>query len=268
MSQQSWENKVALVTGASSGIGWETARLLAQKGMRVAITARREDRLETLAATIREQGGTVLVLPADLQNLEERQQLYTTVVERWGPIDILINNAGFGWGEPFAEMEWETMQDMVDVNILALLHLTRLALPQMVARSQGWVINIASIAGDLPTPPLSLYCATKSMVQAISEALYREVGRQGVHVSVVNPGPIATEFGAVAYGWSVDKATHKGTPPSAVAEAIWWAISRRRKRVYVPWYFRAARWVNLVFEFLVDWLHPIVINALRRDQRR
>jgi len=268
MNDESWKNKVALVTGASSGIGWETAKLLAEKGIRVAITARREERLAALAEAILEQGGTVLVLPADLRDHEARQTLIAQIHESWGPVDILVNNAGFGWGIDFSKMKWETIQAMLEVNVIALTHLTNLVLPEMMERQQGWIVNIASIAGDLPTPPLTLYCATKTMVQSLSEALYREVKRKGVHVGVVNPGPIATEFAAVAYGWSEEKSTSKGTPPEAVAHGIWRTIARRRKRVYVPWYFRSARWVNMVFEYLVDWLHPIVVETFRKDKQR
>lgn len=268
MKPESWKDKVALVTGASSGIGWETAHLLARKGLRVAITARREERLETLAAEIQKEGGTVLSIPANLQELRAREALCGQIRETWGPIEVLINNAGFGWGLPLAQMEWETAQAMIDVNIVALTHLTQLVLPGMLERHEGWIVNIASIAGDLPTPPLSLYCATKTMVQSLSEALYREAKPQGVHVGVVNPGPIATEFGAVAYGWSMEKSAHHGASPESVAQAIWWNLSHRRKRVYVPWYFRASRWVNLVLEWPVDVLHPLVIGMFRRDMSR
>ena len=245
-------NSIALVTGASSGIGRATASLLAEKGIRVALTARRVERLEALAAEIDAAGGAALVLPADIREPGACEGLIAQINQTWGPVDILVNNAGFGWGSPLAKMEWETAQAMLDVNVTALVHLTWLVLPGMLKRGQGWVVNIASIAGDIPAPPLTLYSATKSLVQAFSESLYREVGRQGVHVGVVNPGPIATEFGAVAYGWSLERAHRHGASPEAVARAVWRVIAHRRKWVYVPWYFRGVRWFNLLGEWLVD----------------
>ncbi len=245
------QQRIALITGASSGIGQATARLLAQHGLHVVLTARRVQRLNDLAEEIQTQGGTALVLPADLAQEASRVTLIKQIRETWGPVEVLINNAGFGWGGNIAEMPWETARAMIEVNITALVHLTNLVLPEMVARRQGWIVNVASIAGDMPIPRIALYSATKTFVQSFSEALYRDLHRQGVHVSIVNPGPIATEFGQVAYGWSAQK-SQRGTTPEQAAQAIWRALYGARKRVYVPWYYRPLRGLNLILEWALD----------------
>lgn len=251
MSDTHLQQRIALITGASSGIGRATARLLSQHGLHVVLTARRVARLNDLAEEIRTQGGTALVLPADLAQADSRIALIRQIRETWGPVEVLINNAGFGWGGDVASLPWETAQAMIEVNIAALVHLTTLVLPEMVARQQGWIVNVASIAGDMPTPRIALYSATKTFVQSFSEALYRDLRRRGVHISIVNPGPIATEFGQVAYGWPEQK-SRRGTTPDQAAQAVWWALRRARKRVYVPWYYRPLRWLNLTLEWALD----------------
>lgn len=266
--QRNWDGKIALVTGASSGIGWATAEQLAARGLRVAVTARRAERLAALVERITAAGGTAFAFPADLAERAAREALVAAVGEQWGPVQVLINNAGFGWGGDFAAMPWDTAEALLGVNVTALTHLTRLVLPEMAARREGWIVNVASIAGDLPLPSLVLYCASKTYVQAFSEGLYREVARQGIHVAVVNPGPIVSEFGAVAYGWSDARAEQHGAPTAVAAQAIWRALDGRRKRVYVPWYFRLGRWVNLLLEWPVDHGLSERLRALTRRMAR
>ena len=263
-----WRGKRALVTGASGGIGAAIARRLAREGIAVALTARRRDRLEALAVELTAHGHEALVLPADLSRVEAREALAAELERRWGGVDILVNNAGFGHGEPFVQMAWAQMEAMLAVNVAAVTHLSRLILPGMLARREGWVVNIASIAGDLPGPPLSLYCATKAMVQALSEALYREMRTQGIYVGMVNPGPVATEFWAVASGWQEGRWRRFGISAERVAEATWWAIRRRRKRVYVPWAARFVRWINLLGGGLVDRAIPWFLHGPGRQMMR
>ncbi len=263
-----WQGKRALITGASGGIGAAIARRLAREGIRVALTARRVERLEALADEIEAAGGEALPLPADLSRGEEREALVRRLKARWGSADILINNAGFGYGAPFERADWAQMEAMLAVNVDAVVHLSRLLLPDMLARREGWIVNIASIAGDIPGPPLSLYCATKAMVQALSEALYREVRHRGVHVATVNPGPVATEFWAVASGWEERRWRRFGVSAERVAEATWWAIHRRRHRVYVPWTARFIRWLNLLGHPLVDRAIPWFLSGPGRQMMR
>ncbi len=256
-----WQGKRALITGASGGIGAAIARRLAREGIRVALTARRRPQLEALAADISAAGGEALVLPADLSLVNAREALAARLLARWDGLDLLINNAGFGIGRTFSLMTWSEIQSMLEVDVAAVIHLTRLFLPTMETQGYGWIVNIASIAGDIPGPPLSLYCAAKAMVQAFSEALYREERAAGIYVGVVNPGPVATAFWQTAAGWDEQRWRHFGVSAERVAEAVWWSLQYRRKRVYVPWAARFVHWINLLAGSIVDRAIPWFLHG-------
>jgi short-subunit dehydrogenase len=198
------EGRVVLITGASSGIGAATARLLARQGMRVVLTARRQDRLEALAREIEREGGAALAIPADLSDPSAREALVDQVEARWGPVEVLINNAGFGYYATVEDTPWEVVRRMFEVNILAMIHLTQRVVPGMRRLGRGHILNIASVAGYISTPPLTVYSATKFAVVGFSEGLRRELEPHGIHVTVISPGPVRTEFGRAASGLEVD----------------------------------------------------------------
>lgn len=184
----------ALVTGASSGIGAEIARVLATRGCNLTLVARRADRLETLASELRKAGVTVTVLPADLATEEGLAVVCDSLSGQ--PVELLVNNAGIGSGGAFVELDPAREADLVRVNVLALQQLTRTALPAMVAAGHGGVLNIGSIAGNQPLAGYATYGATKAFVASFTEALAPEVRRHGVHVTLVKPGYTDTEMTA------------------------------------------------------------------------
>ena len=185
----------ALVTGASSGIGRDIARALAARGCSLILTARREERLHALAE---ELPVPVRVLPADLTDRAQVQGLYEAV--RGEGIDILVNNAGRGVFGPFDETSLEAELDLLDLNIVALHMLMKRFLPDMKARGQGHILNVASSAAFLPGPLLSSYYASKAYVLRLSEAVAEELRRakSKVTISILCPGPVPTEFDQVA----------------------------------------------------------------------
>lgn len=189
-----------LVTGASSGIGAALARVLARRATSLVLVARRVDRLEALAAEIRASGARVVVhpMPTDLGDPAAREALLARVAREVGPIDVLINGAGFGDQGPFVRADWARHRQMIEVNAVAPLHLTRALLPGMVARGRGGVLNVSSAVGRLVLPQLATYTATKHFVTAHTQALGSELAGTGVVVSQLCPGPVATEFGRVA----------------------------------------------------------------------
>ena len=186
--------KVALVTGASSGIGRATALALAEAGAAVAIAARRADRLAGLAAEIEATGAEALVIEADLGDAGVPAQLVEKAASRLGRLDIVVNNAGVMLLSSVAEAVGEEWRRMIELNLLSLMSLTQAALPHLKA-SKGHVVNIASVAGRVANPGASGYAATKFGVVAFSEALRREVFSDGVRVTVVEPGLVRTELG-------------------------------------------------------------------------
>ena len=177
--------KTALITGASGGIGLDLARLFARDGYRVILVARSEEKLRTHAA---ELGGEYLV--ADLTRPEAPREIHDKV----GEVDALVNNAGFGMLGPFADADEQRQLDMLQVNIVALTHLTRLFLPAMVKRGSGSILNVASTAAFQPGPLMAIYYATKAYVLWLTEAIADEVSDTGVRVSALCPGPTATGF--------------------------------------------------------------------------
>jgi short-subunit dehydrogenase len=254
---------VALVTGASSGIGAATARLLARRGLHVILAARRQERLDELRVEIEKDGGQVDVIPTDLTLEEQRQSLFDKIKTRVGNLDILINNAGLGWYGYYSEMPWETAREMLALNISASMHLTSLFLPGMRAQGHGHIINIGSIAGSFPNQGVVIYSATKSFLDAFTSALHREIRGSRIHVSVVRAGPVMTEFCDTAYariGGRHLPTENIGVTAENVARRIWGLIRRPRKVIYVPGILRITPWVELSFGWLVDRLGPLLLK--------
>ncbi|SCC95057.1 Short-chain dehydrogenase/reductase SDR [Thiomonas sp. X19] len=187
--------RVALVTGASSGIGEATALLLlAQAGARIAICARRADRLEALAAKLRALAAEVLVLPADLADLQAAQQVVRDTEAHFGRLDLLVNNAGVMYLEPIDTADLARWQHMTQLNVLGLIATCQAALPGMRARKDGHIINIASTAGRQANPNAGGYSATKWGVVGFSESLRRETYKDNIRVTVIEPGVVETEL--------------------------------------------------------------------------
>jgi len=189
------ERTLALITGASSGIGAELARIHASRGGDLVITARRQKELEQLKADLESKHGCkVHIIVKDLAEPDAPQAIYNDLSSRGMRIDYLINNAGFGYYGLFCQQDWARNEAMIKVNILSLAALTRLFLPEMVARRNGRILNVASMAGFLPGPLQAVYYATKAFVNSFSEAIANELAGTGVTVTVLCPGPVETEF--------------------------------------------------------------------------
>ncbi|MCH8554196.1 MAG: SDR family oxidoreductase [Schleiferiaceae bacterium] len=187
----------ALITGASGGIGAEFAKLHASKGHDLILTARSADKLEKLAQELRQLYAIeVVVLPQDLGEPNGAKALFDAISKQGLEISVLINNAGFGDFGAFADAPWDKTATMIQLNVNELVQLTYLVLPQMLARKQGYILNLGSVASFLPGPMMTVYYATKAFVLSFSEGLAEEVRGQGVHVSVLCPGPTASDFQA------------------------------------------------------------------------
>lgn len=190
---------VALITGASSGIGEQFAYSLAREGCVLALTARREDRLREVATRARSLGAPgTSIFPSDLGQRQAPEQLYHAVVSAGLSIDLLVNNAGFGTRGRFDQLPLEREIEQIDLNITALIALTHLWLPDMIAARRGTIINVASAAGFQPVPYMATYAATKAFVVSFSMALHHELNGTGVGVMALCPGATRTEFQAVA----------------------------------------------------------------------
>lgn len=194
MNSHPLASRVALVTGASSGIGEATALALAAAGASVALVARRADRLDDLAERVRAAGGGALALPADLLDEHEAQRVVREAEAHYGRLDILVNNAGVMYLEPIETADLGRWRRMLELNVLSLIASTQAALPGMRARRDGHIVNVASTAGRQANPNAGGYSATKWGVVGFSESLRREVCKDNIRVSVIEPGVVATEL--------------------------------------------------------------------------
>ncbi len=189
-----FKDRIALVTGASSGIGAATARELARLGATVVATARRRDRLEELTAQIAAAGGNARARAADFTVESEVRDVVASVEAEFGRLDVLVNNAGVMYLEPIETASMTRWRQMFELNVLAMMTATQAALPGMRARRDGHIVNVSSTAGRMSNPGSGGYSATKFGVGAFSEALRREVHKDNVRVSVIEPGIVATEL--------------------------------------------------------------------------
>lgn len=220
--------KVVLITGASSGIGEATARLLARKGLQVVLGARRTERLETLVSEIRAKGGTAEYHALDVTNLEDMQAFVGFAKETFGRIDVIVNNAGVMPLSKLEALKTDEWNRMIDVNIRGVLHGIAASLPVMQQQGSGQVINMSSIGGHAVSPTAAVYCATKFAVGAISEGLRQEVSN--IRVTVISPGVTESEL---ADSISDNEARQvmqdfrkNAIPADAIARAIAFAIEQ------------------------------------------
>jgi len=191
-------SKIAVVTGASSGIGAELAVLLAEREYHVFAVARRADRLYDLRVRISRKRGQCTALPADLSDYEQRERLIAALAPNADEIDVLVNNAGFGTHGYFTDTDLDRELALIEVNCSALVHLTKRILPWMLQRQGGYILNLASMAAFQPGPVMAMYYASKAFVLSLSQALSEECAGTGVSVTALCPGTISTEFQATA----------------------------------------------------------------------
>ncbi|MEA2752552.1 MAG: hypothetical protein QOI41_6695 [Myxococcales bacterium] len=222
--------KVVVITGASSGIGQATALLLAERGAKVVLGARRTERLEALAARITAAGGEAAYARTDVKRREDVATLVKTACERFGKIDVLVNNAGIGLISPLDELRVEDWEEMIDVNIKGVLYGIAAALPIFRKQGFGHFVNTISTAGLRIVPLQSVYAGTKNAVRAISEGLRQEAGDK-LRVTTISPGFVHTDFADAMTNPEVKAQTLAARdkiaiPPEAIARAIAFAIEQ------------------------------------------
>lgn len=222
-------NKTVLITGASSGIGKETAYVYAKNGYQLILVARRLGKLEEIKKNIETNDKVnVVVFNIDLSNLDSAEELYNKVTNANLKVDVLINNAGFGIYKKFVDSDIEKEEQMLVLNMVTLTKLTKLFIPNMLKNGSGNIVNIASAAAFQPIPNLAIYAATKAYVMSFSEGIAFELKDKNITVTVICPGATKSEFGAVA-GYSENSEVFKGIPTSKdLAEFIFKAMKAKK----------------------------------------
>jgi len=188
------KGKVVVITGASSGLGEATARLLSAEGASVVLGARRVDRIQSLADELHAKGGKALAIATDVTHVEQVKKLVDSAVQKFGRIDVMINNAGIMPHSPLERLKIDDWNRTIDVNIKGVLYGIAAALPHMKQQKAGHIINVSSVAGHKVTPNGAVYCATKHAVRALSEGLRVEVKPYNIRTTIISPGAVATEL--------------------------------------------------------------------------
>jgi len=231
----SYAGIAAVVTGASSGIGKLLAQRLAKGGARVALVARRADRLAELADEIKALGGKPLVLPCDVAERSQVEAAAAQALDEFGSVDLLINNAGYGHHRTFLEWDVEDIERMMRVNYMGTVYWTKALLPQMVERKRGWLIFISSVAGKLGVPEESAYAASKFAIVGLAEALSYEIESAGVHTLTVCPGSIRTDFfDEEALRRMPPVARRMMAEPEGLVDAILEALASGKREITYP----------------------------------
>ncbi|GHB67637.1 oxidoreductase [Streptomyces umbrinus] len=227
----SLQGKIVAITGASGGIGEATARLLAQRGAAVVLSARRSERIDAIAQDIREQGGRATACVVDVTKAEDLRRLVSTAIDQYGRIDVLVNNAGIAPISPLADLDTEGWSAMIDVNLRGTLNGIAAALPAFREQGSGHLVSIVSVAGLTVSPSMAVYAATKNAVRTVHEGLRKESTDGVVRTTAISPGYIRTDLADSMADPNVRELTRKnmdamGIPPAAVARAVAFAIEQ------------------------------------------
>ncbi len=263
------QGRVAIITGASSGIGAATAQCLADAGMRVVLAARRIDRLVEVRESIVAKGGFALAVETDVAQRDSIDRLVDRVMSEYGQIDVLINNAGFGCVGWLEEIEPADIHRQFAVNVLGAIETTQAVLPIMIQQRRGHIIHVASLASKIATPTYSIYSSTKFAIDGFSQALRREVQPWGIHVSILYPGTVETEFAEVA---DIRRRTMVHMPrrfvlsADDVARKILSMVKRPRSSATLPLIMHGAQFFNHHMPWLVDWLTARWVQIERSDK--
>lgn len=257
-----YSGKVVVITGASSGIGKESALEFAKLHASVVLVSRDMNKLEEVAKELSKYQTQILVCACDVSQKDQVNQMNKKVLEKFGTIDVLVNNAGFGIYGNFNDLKVEEIESQMGTNYLGMVYCTKIFLPKMLEQKSGHIVNVASVAASFGIPGMVSYCASKFAMLGFSESLYHELKGSGVGITVVSPIMVRTNF---FNHNSFNKMPRYTTALSAntVAKAVVRAASSPRLEIVVPQFVRIAIWFKQTFPYLIN---PIVGRIFRRSR--
>lgn len=257
-----YSGKTVVITGASSGIGKESALEFAKLRASVVLVSRDTNKLEEVAKELSKYQTQILVCTCDVSQKDQVNQMNKKVLEKFGTIDVLVNNAGFGIYGNFNDLKVEEIESQMETNYLGMIYCTKTFLPKMLEQKSGHIVNVASVAASFGIPGMTGYCASKFAMLGFSESLYHELKGSGVGITVVSPIMVRTNF---FNHNSFNKMPRYTTALSAnaVAKAVVKAASSPRLEIVVPQFVRIAIWFKQTFPYLIN---PIVGGIFRRSR--
>jgi short-subunit dehydrogenase len=262
--------KIAIITGASSGIGEVTALEFASAGAKVILAARRIERLERLAETIRAAGGVALPVQSDLTIISQIRNLVQTTLRTFGRIDILSNIAGAGYYDWFEELSSENLREHYEVNVIGLAELTREVLPTMKAQRSGYILNMCSYSSVISAPPLTVYASTKYAVEGLTDGLRRELIPWGIKVMRIHPsGVTGTEFKEKASrdgGIQFRSISFGQVSRERVARTLVNMVERPRRSVFLGRVYDGLAILNKLFPWTIDWASSIWVRLKQHEE--
>ncbi|HET9915308.1 MAG TPA: SDR family oxidoreductase [Anaerolineales bacterium] len=262
--------KVAIITGASSGIGEVTALEFASAGAKVVLAARRIERLQKLAETIRAAGGTALPVQTDLTSIEQIRNLVKTTLATFGRVDILANIAGAGYYDWFEELSSDNLREHYEVNVIGLAELTREVVPAMKTQRSGFILNMCSYSSVISAPPLTVYASTKYAVEGLTDGLRRELIPWGIKVMRIHPsGVTGTEFKEKASrdGGIQFKSISLGqVSRERVARTLVRLVERPRRSVFLGRLYDGLAILNKLFPWTIDWASSIWVRRKQAEE--
>lgn len=259
-----YTGKVVVITGASSGIGEQSAEEFAKLHANVILVSRNEVQLQKIAARLSKYQIKTLVCACDVSDKDQVDTMGKIVIEKFGTIDVLVNNAGFGIYNTVENTTIDDLESQMSTNFLGMMYCTKTFLPQLLKQRSGHIVNVASVAGSIGIPGMAAYCASKFAMLGFSESLFHELKGTGVGVTVVSPIMVRTNFFKHESFGKMPRYSATSLDPKTVANAVVRAASSPRLEIVVPQFVRIAIWMKQTFPYLIN---PIVGGIFRKSMK-
>ena len=247
-----FKNKIVLITGASSGIGKQTALEFAKKGANLILVARRKDKLELVAKELEKFHTTILVCSCDVSNKDQVKEMSKIVLEKFDTVDILVNNAGFAIFGPVSDLSIDEIESQMETNYFGMIYCIKNFLPTMLNKKSGHIVNVASVAASFGLPGIASYCASKFAMLGFSEGLKHELKDTGIGITVVSPIMVRTNFFDHPSFEKMPKYSPTSLSSKTVANAILKASNSPRLEIIVPSVVRSAVWIKNTFPYFIN----------------
>ena len=257
-----FKNKVVLITGASSGIGKETAIEFAKKGAQIILVARRKNKLEELEKEITKFNVSTMICQCDISDKSQVSKISATVLDKFGSIDILVNNAGFAIYGSVYDLTIEEIESQMKTNYFGMIYCIKYFLPSMIKKRSGHIVNVASVAASFGLPGIASYCASKFAMLGFSEGLKHELKGTGVDITVVSPIMVRTDFFDHPSFEKMSKYSPTSLSSKTVAKTILKAANSKRLEIIVPSIVRGAVWMKHTFPYVIN---PILGSAFKKQ---